>query len=895
MIFNLTLIINFMTFVLANLNLSGIFFSKMDVFNVLVFSLNNQLKLSTAAVLLIIISSILVLVLAGFLIKKFWNQSLDKALQKRLEKIAQNKTGNFFDKNSLEDDFFTPETISFLKKRHETWPISKALSASYKYQPEVGDLQDNKYREFSQMLPDIVYECDMEGKILFLNNAGLDLINNFFPDIDIKKFKVYDFLDPDDKARAQNSLKLIEETKNPYEAEYKLRFRDKLFMSVLTYTLPVLKSQNITGFRGLVIDITSRKKNEQIIKTLRDIVSHVDLGINVFKQESGAERVIYRLEMVNRASSRWLAAFNSKNTGKILTDLTSEVLYSALSDLFNKSISTGEPQKLDEFISQPNPQKPEQYLNMKIFPLPQSRVVLLIEEITQKRKAEQNARMASLGIENSGDLIFWVDNQGCFLFANGTACQKYGYQKEELLKMLITDVESRISSMQWYELIQILETKQSLTMESIHKTKRGELFPVEISINKFVFDGKKNYLALVRDISDRKRSDELEQKIQVARKSAALKQQFLANMSHEIRTPMTGIMGMTSLLMRTNISPAQHEYVRNIKISSENLLNIINDVLDLSKIEAGKMELKPNRISLREFVGEIREIFHHQAQSKGIRFSTGIDSNIPQYIVVDDQRLKQIVNNLLSNAFKFTDDGQISMKFAVKEKTDSQVTLICSVKDTGTGINKENQKYIFEKFTQLDTSLIRPFEGTGLGLAICRELTQLLGGEITVESEPGIGSTFSFSFMAGYDKNDGAIPAKNKSKNYKELKLNVLHVEDKLLNQKVVGFILFNAGCNVDFVKNGKEAIDYYKPGKYDIILMDIQMPVMDGISAYKELKRLHGDKLCPVIGLSANALEGDAQKYMALGLDDYLIKPFQPSALYDKILKWAGKLNTQK
>jgi PAS domain S-box-containing protein len=852
-----------------------------------------QIQSSGAGVFFVILFLLFFFIVAGFVVKRLWDYLLQKAIEKRLQMIRKAKQFHALpEENSQDDDFFTSDTMSFLKRRHESWSAQKVLTANFDKPTEIESFSGNKYREFAQMLPDIVYECDLDGNILFLNNAGIDILKRSAPDIDLQKINVYDFLDPEEQEMAKNSFKLIEEDRNAYEAAYTIRIEDQVFMNVLTYSLPVMKKDRVIGVRGLIVDITQRKKNEETIKTLKDIVSHVDLGINVFKQESEAGKVFYRLEMVNHASSRFLTSFNNSNVGKTLNELSPETLHSQLSHLFQKSITSGEPQELDEFVSQPDPSRHEQYLNVKIFPLPQSRVVLLIEEVSQKRKAEQYARMASLGIENAGDLIFWVDNQGSFLFANGTACQKYGYLKDELLKMAVTDVDTRISSMQWYELIQILETKQSLTIESIHKTRDGDAFPVEISINKFIFGGKNNYLAFVRDISDRKRSDELEQKIQVARKSAALKQQFLANMSHEIRTPMTGIMGMTSLLMRTNLSPAQQEYVRNIKISSENLLNIINDVLDLSKIEAGKMELKPNRISLREFVGEIREIFNHQAQSKGIRFSTAIDPGIPQFIVVDDQRLKQIVNNLLSNAFKFTDDGQVSIKFAVKNKTEKHVAIICHVKDTGMGISKENQKQVFEKFTQIESSLIRPFEGTGLGLAICRELTQLLGGEISVESEPEVGSTFTFTFLAEYDKKDGALPSEDHTRDYKELKINVLHVEDKLLNQKVVGFILFNAGCNVDFVKNGKEALEYYKPGKYDIILMDIQMPVMDGITAYKELKRLHGDKLCPVIGLSANALEGDAQKYMAVGLDDYLIKPFQPSALYDKILKWAGNKN---
>jgi PAS domain S-box-containing protein len=829
-------------------------------------------------------------------VKYLWRFSIRKEVQKKIsEQISPSLRAINTKQDVVDDDddtFFSSETINYLKNRYNH-PLSETTVPAIDYEPSA-DLTPsaNRYREFAQMLPDIVFECDLQGNLIFLNNAAFEILKINSKTLKQEDLNIFNFLHPDDVPVAKTNLQRISENRKRKESEYRICENGKVVMQVIAYTLPVIRSGKLIGIRGLLVDISQRKKNEETIQTLQDIVSHVGLGINVFVQEESADPLSFRLEVVNEASGRLMRFSSKENIGKRLEEISPLLRQKDLHTVFHKVLKSGQHAEIDDFIYQPDPLQPPKSLNLRVFPLPHNRIVLLMEDITTKKKAEENLKMTSFGIENAGDIILWIDENARIVFANGTACRKYGFTKEQLMGMTMPDVDSRITMMQWYELIQILETKPSLIMESINKTNNGETFPVELSINKFVFDGKKNYFAFVRDISERKKNDELEQKIQVARKSAAIKQQFLANMSHEIRTPMTGIMGMTSLLTRTNLSPAQMEYVRNIKISSENLLNIINDVLDLSKIEAGKMELKPNRIAFREFVSEIRELFQHQAQNKGIRFTTSIEQTIPAYVFVDDQRLKQVINNLLSNAFKFTDEGEISIKFMVEKKNENEAVLRCEVKDTGMGITDLNQKQVFEKFTQIDTSLIRPFEGTGLGLAICRELTQLMGGEISVESEIDKGSTFSFTFKVKFDKNDLEVPETVLKKDFMDMDINVLHVEDKLLNQKVVGFILFNAGCNVDFVKNGREAIEYYSPGKYDIILMDIQMPVMDGISAYKELKRIHGDKLCPVIGLSANALEGDAQKYIALGLDDYIVKPFQPSVLYEKLIKWAGKRN---
>lgn len=738
------------------------------------------------------------------------------------------------------------------------------------------------------VIPDIFFECDQQGKLRHIDAAGFEIL-------EISKSKLengiglLDIVHPEDREKIQSRFTSGQHFITSPDNGYRFITPRGLSLTLNVYLFPIRENGYTSGFKGCFTDVSRKKHSENLLAILHDIVSHIDIGLSVFKAENPEDPGSFRLEMANTAAGRMIRFLNEKNIGKTVDEISPLMRQLELQDVFFNVLHANKFQETEELLYHPDNQFVKKYFKVRVFPLPLNRVAMLIEDITFKRDNETTLKMTKFALESAGDIILWMDEKARFTYVNKTATEKYGFAQKELLTMGLPDVDTRISMMQWYELTQILDSKASLTLESINKTQEDVTFPVEISINKFVFDGKKKYFAFVRDISERKRNDELEQKIQVARKSAAIKQQFLANMSHEIRTPMTGIMGMTSLLQKSNLNMAQLEYVNNIRISSENLLNIINDVLDLSKIEAGKMELKPTRFHLREFVDQVTEFFQHKIDAKGLSFKTSISSHIPKHIIADENRLKQLLNNLLSNAIKFTNQGGITLQFLLREKTDNKLMLACKVRDTGMGISEENQKHVFEKYTQIETSLVKKFEGTGLGLAICRELATLMGGEITVKSRLNEGSIFEFSFRAEYDETEQAPEMNPVAKDLQDLDLNILHVEDKLLNQKVVGYILINAGANVDFAKNGQEALTMYKPGRYDLILMDIHMPVMDGITAHKKLSELYGEQLCPVIGLSANALEGDAQKFMELGLNDYIMKPFKPEALYEKINHWCN------
>lgn len=412
------------------------------------------------------------------------------------------------------------------------------------------------------------------------------------------------------------------------------------------------------------------------------------------------------------------------------------------------------------------------------------------------------------------------------------------------------------------------------------------------SLTQFRFDDKMRpttFIATFQNITFQKINEELLKNVELAERAANIRQQFLANISHEIRTPLTAIIGFTNFLFRTPLNQQQLEYSKSIKEASEILLHIINDILIISKIDAGKLQIKNDAFSIFSMIKEIESLFENQIKAKNLYFKTYIAPNFPEFIIADESRLKQVISNLISNAVKFTDSGGIELICFVNEIENDKVSCSIMVEDTGIGISKQDLEKLFVKFSQVDASLTRNKEGIGLGLAISKELIELMGGTINVESQEGKGTRFTINLTAQIDfsTKHNAI---GKYFDYENLNLGltILYVEDKLVNQKVVSLMLEYAGCKVVMANNGEEAISIFEPGKYNLILMDIQMPIMDGITTMKELKKKY-KQLPPIIAVSANALEGDAEKYISEGLDDYISKPISEEVLYQKITHWSG------
>ncbi len=418
---------------------------------------------------------------------------------------------------------------------------------------------------------------------------------------------------------------------------------------------------------------------------------------------------------------------------------------------------------------------------------------------------------------------------------------------------------------------------------------------IYFSIRKRISDAAEDQRILRERVREKTR--ELEAEKERAEHSEKVKEQFLANMSHEIRTPMNAILGMTRLLLEKEPRQDQLKYLNSIKHASDNLLVIINDILDLSKIEAGKINFEMIPFNLRSELNSAIDTIRLNAEEKSLGLSLIIEDDLPETVKGDPYRLSQILLNLAGNAVKFTEKGFVKIHVAAKERKGKNIAIEFRVEDSGIGIAPDKLNYIFDMFTQETSSTTRKFGGTGLGLAICKKLVELQGGSIAVKSETGKGSVFSFIITYAIEKERSANTEIEivKEKPVRKLKdLSILLVEDNEFNQMVAVDTLLDAieGAKVDVANNGKEAVDKVKKNAYDVVLMDIQMPEMDGHEAARTIRSDtdHRVNSIPIIAMTASVIKAEVDKCFESGMNEFVGKPFSVEDLLTKIEKVTGK-----
>lgn len=494
--------------------------------------------------------------------------------------------------------------------------------------------------------------------------------------------------------------------------------------------------------------------------------------------------------------------------------------------------------------------------------------------------------------ESFQDVYVRTDRTGVIVLVSPSVKELSGYMPDEIIgekigSYFFNDDEKTIKNIK-----QLIAEGEVANYETEIVTKDGLKIPSLINMKLIPHEeGKVQEIDyVIRNISVLKAaSEELIKAKEIAEKSLEVKEIFLANMSHEIRTPMNGMIALIDLLNDTKLDDEQKEYVSTIKKSSGILLNILNDILDLSKLEAGKMELRLMPVSVQGVLDKLISLFLQKAVSKGITLKSSMDAGVPVNILGDETRLLQVLSNLTSNAIKFTDHGDVHIQVELEKTLGTDIYLKFVVADSGVGVSPEDQEKLFKNFNQVDSSITKSHSGTGLGLSISKALCEVMGGEIGVKSEIGEGSSFWFTIKtkaseeAPIRENQEAFMI---SKNHFGDQIpHILLVDDNSVNRRVAGTILKKAGCIVDFATNGQEAVQKVKrKNDYNAVLMDIQMPVMDGLTATKEIKKTGLMKIPPIVAMTAFSLEDDKEKLLNAGLDYYLAKPITAEKLILKL-----------
>lgn len=542
-----------------------------------------------------------------------------------------------------------------------------------------------------------------------------------------------------------------------------------------------------------------------------------------------------------------------------------------------------------------------------------------IEKMVAQNKARylelQSSQMAVRDAEaqyrsifnNATEGIFQIARDGRPLRVNPAMAQMLGYSSsQELIDSFQNSSAEIYSNPRRRDEFVALMKEFGIVKDFEYLARRKDGTPIMTLIDAHLIRNSNGeilyYEGIVRDITEKKRMEELRIAKEAAEKTAQSKNEFLANISHEIRTPMNAIIGFTHLALQHDLSPKIRSYLETIAKSSQNLLHLINDILDFSKIEADRLEMESVDFKLDEVIESASEIVSLRAQEKNIRFLVSIHPGVPNDLVGDPYRLTQILLNLANNAIKFTQTGFVMISVEPVELNIDHCLLMFSVKDTGIGMTAEHVSKLFKPFSQADSSMTRRFGGTGLGLAISKHLVEMMGGKIQVESQPGQGSTFYFTIKlercrpstrhhAPARLPSPVLDPSSKPIGQKSLSLlkrsKILFVEDNVINQELTREILTTLGIDVDIAQNGREALDLLEKSSYDLILMDVQMPAMSGLETTAAIKENPAWRHIPIVAMTAHDTVRDKQECIKAGMSDYITKPLNVNILISILVKW--------
>lgn len=529
------------------------------------------------------------------------------------------------------------------------------------------------------------------------------------------------------------------------------------------------------------------------------------------------------------------------------------------------------------------------------------------QQLSRKRLAESEQRIKNfLGclpigvyVINADGKPYYVNSKSVEILGKGISPELNIGDLSKVYNLYVAGTETMYPPEE-LPIVKALRGEESVNVEDIEVGRGDRRTPIRVNTSVIRdSEGKIEYaIAVFEDITDKKETEQrLVEARTMAEASGLLKEKFLANMSHEIRTPMNAIIGFTDLLLRKNLSEQEADYVRTIKTAGENLLRIINDVLDISKMESGMMAFESNPISLKAIFSSLEAMVSQRARQKNLRLNFSWDKRLPDTVLGDPTRLTQIILNLVGNAIKFTDKGSIEVYANVEAEDETQYRIAFTVKDSGIGIHENKIPHIFERFTQAESHTARHYGGTGLGLSIAKQLVELQGGTITVSSVPGTGSVFTF--VLPFKKTTETISGKRKTPALPDIDLlrnkRILVVEDNPINIKLIQYLFGIYSIGYDLALNGAEAVKKAGETVYDVILMDIEMPEMNGYEATAAIRHeLKSD--VPIIAMTAHAMAGEKEKCLEAGMNGYVSKPIRENLLFETMISLTaadGSINT--
>jgi PAS domain S-box-containing protein len=818
------------------------------------------------------------------------------------------KEKNFFDEEEVALLEEATSDVAFALENFEKEEIrKKAEDAIYE--------SEKKYQTLTEVSPVGIYRTDVFGNTTFVNSRWCKISGLTYDECIGLGWQ--NAIHPEDRESIIKEFdQALEDQAKVNLSEYRFLRPDGSTSWVIDQAIPERNVTNeIVGYIGTVTDITERKLAEEEIRKINKKMEAVIDAIPDLMFEVDIEGRIYNY---HARTDDLLAApaemFLGKKIVEILPREAANICLAAIQEAARKGFSSGTHYKLDL------PQG-QLWFELSIAPMERSEehdlhYICLSRDVTAVKLADEIVHKSEeryRGLLNNLDaaiIVFAKD--GSIIAHNPKSNQIFNLQEEKLISKkdiysngefyseegdLVGERNSPFMRIRSHQ-----QPIKNLTL-GFKNFRANKLF--WILVNGYpIFDKKGNVIEIVIsyiDITERKSMEiEIINSKKQAEAANKAKSDFLANMSHEIRTPLNGIIGFTHLLLQSNLDKNQSEYMTTINESAFSLMQIINDVLDFSKIESGKLELNTEELDLYKLTNQVIDLFIYQADLKKIELLLNVDKNVPQYIIVDSVRLKQVLVNLIGNALKFTDFGQIRLDISeVAVADENWSTLRFSVKDSGIGIKDENKEKIFHSFVQEDTSTNRKFGGTGLGLAISDQLLTLMDSKLQLMSIYGKGSDFFFEIKVQKTELKENVEPEIAIANDNEIvvpeflsNLKILIVEDNKINMLLAKTLVkkLMQNCTIFEAEGGNEAVAICKKEKLDVILMDIQMPNKNGYEAALEIRGLEGGSKIPIIAITAGIMPEDKQKCFESGMNDYLSKPIVVSDLKDMLIKWLKK-----